>query len=326
MAAQGWSEWLSGLLSGLWPRLPPQPGSHEARLEEMRVSALLHKELRKPAGQGDAELVHKLSVERYTLGLANAQVGTAAAAAGLRRGCSDRHPCAQGSLVSSDVVYQSVPATCPLRMQASRRKYKYAALGWDRTTRTCCGGAQWATQRIAASYHALEDFYEQVAQQVGIGSTGAVLRLLRLRDLLPLSRLNHCLAAQSAATPALPCPVLPAFAQMAEDLAATEARRPPVIAAQPTLRLELPETLQQAPPRLDMCSECAKFVQQVGRGRGRGWWAQAEHATWLTWHARACTQRFGPAEAAYLLPAEWGGSSTSGGCTCTACTTGSSSV
>ena len=61
----------------------------------------------------------------------------------------------------------------PLHMQASMRKYKYAALGWDRTTRKCCGAAHWATQRIAASYHALEDFYEQVAQQVGIGGTGA---------------------------------------------------------------------------------------------------------------------------------------------------------
>ena len=75
MAAQGWSEWLSGLLSGLWPRLPLPPGSHEACLEEMRVSALLDKERRKPAGQRDEELVHKLRVERYTLGLANAQVG-----------------------------------------------------------------------------------------------------------------------------------------------------------------------------------------------------------------------------------------------------------
>ena len=75
MAAQGWSEWLSGLLSSLWPRLPPPPGSHEARLEEMRVSALFDKEMRKPAGQRDEELVHKLRVERYTLGLANAQVG-----------------------------------------------------------------------------------------------------------------------------------------------------------------------------------------------------------------------------------------------------------
>ena len=76
MAAQTWPEWLSGLLSGLWPRVPPRPGSHEARLEEMRASALLNKELRKPAGQRDEELVHKLRVERNKLGLENAQVSS----------------------------------------------------------------------------------------------------------------------------------------------------------------------------------------------------------------------------------------------------------
>ena len=157
-------------------------------------------------------------------------------------------------------------------MQALRHRYKYAALGWDRTTRTCCGGAQWATQRIATSYRTLEDFYEQVTQMVRIGSTGPLLRLLCLRDLLPLGRLKHCLAAPLAATPALPCPALSclARAQMAEGLAAAEARRLADFAVQPTLRLELPEALQQAPPRLDMCSECAKFVQQVGRGGSGG--------------------------------------------------------
>ena len=72
-------------------------------------------------------------------------------------------------------------------MQALRRKYKWGAFGWERTTCKCCGAAQWATQRIAASYHALEDFYEQVTQQVGIGGTGTLLRLLCLRDLLPLA-------------------------------------------------------------------------------------------------------------------------------------------
>ncbi|PRW51170.1 E3 ubiquitin- ligase RNF213-like [Chlorella sorokiniana] len=185
MAAQSWAEWLSGLVSGLWPRLTPQPGSHEARLEEMRVSALLDKELRKPAGQRDEELVHKLRVERRKLGLANAQ--------------------------------------------ASRRVNKYGAYAWDRHTRTCCGAAQWATQRIAASYHALADFYEQVVQQ------------------------------------------------MAEDLAAAEARRQPIIAAQPTLHLELPEALQQPPPRLDMCSECAKFVQQGQRPPSQQQQRQQQH-------------------------------------------------
>ena len=158
-------------------------------------------------------------------------------------------------------------------MQAWRRNYKYNAWGWDRTTRQCCGAAQWATQRIAASYRALADFYEQVAQQVGIGSTGVLLRLLCVHALPPPGGLHPCLVAPLATTPALPCPVLPP-AQMAEDLAAAEARRPAVIAAQPTLRLELPEALQQAPPRLDMCSECATLVQQVGgagaRLRGAG--------------------------------------------------------
>jgi hypothetical protein len=99
--------------------------------------------------------------------------------------------------------------------QALKHKYKCSAACWDRDPRQCCGAARWATQRIAESYRALSDFYEQVAQQ------------------------------------------------MAEDLAAAEARRLPVIAAQPTLRLELPEALQQAPSRLDMCSKCARAVQQV---------------------------------------------------------------
>ena len=85
--------------------------------------------------------------------------------------------------------------------------------------------------------------------------------------------------------PSLPC--LPRT-QMAEDLAAAEARRAPVIAVQPTLRLNLPEALQQAPPRLDMCSECAQYVQKVRRRVG--WGARAEHAMQA---ATAWTQRPG---------------------------------
>ncbi len=75
MAAQTWPEWLAGLLSGLWPRLPPRPGSHEAYLEEVRAGALLNKELRKPEGQRDEELVHRLRVEYRSLQLKNVQVG-----------------------------------------------------------------------------------------------------------------------------------------------------------------------------------------------------------------------------------------------------------
>ncbi|KAI7838444.1 hypothetical protein COHA_007707 [Chlorella ohadii] len=171
MAAQSWPEWLSGLLSSIWPQRPPAPGSHEAHLESLRVGALLTKELRKPAAQRDEELVHKLRVHHRQLELKNAE--------------------------------------------ASLRKYKQGAVCFDRSTRQCCGAAQWVAQRVAASYRAAADFYEQTTQQ------------------------------------------------WTEELAAAEARRQPVIAAQPTLRLDLTEALQQAPPRLDMCAACARMLQQV---------------------------------------------------------------
>ncbi len=41
------------------------------------------------------------------------------------------------------------------------------------------------------------------------------------------------------------------------------------------LRLELSGTLQQVPPRMDMCSECAQLLEQVGSGAGGGWWRTA---------------------------------------------------
>ena len=59
-------------------------------------------------------------------------------------------------------------------------------------------------------------------------------------------------------------------AQMTEELAAAEARRPAVIVAQPTLRLDLPGALQQAPARMDMCSECAKLLQKVSAWKWAG--------------------------------------------------------
>ena len=70
-----WSGWLSGLLSGLQAMFPPEVGSHEAILEEDRAGALLSKELRKPAAQQDAELVHTLRVKYRRKQLANLQVG-----------------------------------------------------------------------------------------------------------------------------------------------------------------------------------------------------------------------------------------------------------
>ncbi|KAI7837610.1 hypothetical protein COHA_008536 [Chlorella ohadii] len=51
--------------------------------------------------------------------------------------------------------------------------------------------------------------------------------------------------------------------QTKEELAAAEARRPPVLVAQPALHLHLPAALQQPPPRLDMCSACARRLQQA---------------------------------------------------------------
>lgn len=53
--------------------------------------------------------------------------------------------------------------------------------------------------------------------------------------------------------------------QMAENLAAAEARRRPALLVQPTFRLILPEALQHPPPRVDMCSVCAQKLEEVGQ-------------------------------------------------------------
>ncbi|PSC74215.1 N-acyl-phosphatidylethanolamine-hydrolyzing phospholipase D [Micractinium conductrix] len=53
--------------------------------------------------------------------------------------------------------------------------------------------------------------------------------------------------------------------QVTEELAALDARRPAFIAVQPALHLDLPEALQQHPPRLDMCSKCADWIEQMER-------------------------------------------------------------
>ena len=129
-------------------------------------------------------------------------------------GAPDRHLCAQGSLVTSDVFHPTCTChpqgslvssdvlrrTCTCRpahcMQAARRTYEYDAWCWDGTTLQCCGAAPWVTQRIAASNRALADFYEQVTQQVGIwrrGSAGAAAVIAQ-----PAS----CLAAGRTAQPA----------------------------------------------------------------------------------------------------------------------------
>ena len=61
----------------------------------------------------------------------------------------------------------------------------------------------------------------------------------------------------------LHAPLPPRALQIKEELAAAEARRLAVIAAQPALRLDLPAALQQPPPRLDLCSVCAGRFEKV---------------------------------------------------------------
>ena len=142
----------------------------------------------------------------------------------------------------------------------------------------CCAAAGWLRQRVAASYRAQHDFYLQIIQQVGHGEltkrwkrgclpAPALLlaRLHRPADHLPCTwrpavRMCHLI---SSTLPA-PYPL-----QGTEELAAAEARRPAVIAAEPTLHIDLSEALQQQQPRVDMCRACARWLEQVGR-RGAG--------------------------------------------------------
>ena len=72
-AVTSWWDWLAELWDSL--RGPPEPGTPEAQLEELRVGALLRKEAAKPPGQRDEELVHQLEVEHTRRMLANLKVG-----------------------------------------------------------------------------------------------------------------------------------------------------------------------------------------------------------------------------------------------------------
>ncbi len=81
---------------------------------------------------------------------------------------------------------------------------------------------------------------------------------------LPSAFPLRLLASAQQASTALP-PL-----QVKEELAAAYARRTPVLVAEPALCLELPEELQQPPPRLDMCSACARLIQEVRVRHGCG--------------------------------------------------------
>ena len=164
--------------------------------------------------------------------------------------------------------------------QAQLHEFRFGAASCEASTRQCCAAAQWVAQRLAASYRARADFKEQDIVQVG-GSAGAEAargcaasraRCAASPALPPQALPCCCLVSPSLPRPAL-CPC-----QLTEELAAAQARRQAVIAAQPALRLHLPEALQQVPPRLDWCSECAQMVQQVGRGCARQGWGGATRA------------------------------------------------
>jgi len=167
----------------------------------------------------------------------------------------------------------------------------------------CCAAAGWVRQRVVASYQAQHGYYSLVVMQVGhvvaapvclflpacadcaaaAGTTLAGLSLRRqgsraakahlLRTALdpaqsvlfvvhPSPDLPPCLSSSAA----LPLPPPPHVEQSTEEVAAAQARRKAVIVAEPMLPLELSGELQQAPPRMDMCSECARLLQEVGGG------------------------------------------------------------
>ena len=59
--------------------------------------------------------------------------------------------------------------------QAKLRQFKNGAARFEASTRQGCAAAQWAAQRVAASYRAMADFKEQEIVQVG-GNAGAEAR------------------------------------------------------------------------------------------------------------------------------------------------------
>ena len=172
------------------------------------AGALLDKELNKPAGQRDEELLWKLRIDFRTIQLKNKQVG-----GGWRR----RRALARRSLLCSWVISLRIMHAIRSRLrqlqqlaldphaplqpadscvtQAELSQFKRIAAAWDSSTRQCCAAAQWAAQRVAASWRALADFKEQEIVQVA--------PVLKHGRCCPASR------ARCAASPALPPEPLP---------------------------------------------------------------------------------------------------------------------
>ena len=246
------------------------------------MGALVRKEHSKPPGQRDEELVHTLRVRFFKLQLANAKASFVCDASlrrrRRRRRCRRSLPppeAAMGLCASlSGIAGHASPrlnacSWCVPPLQARAAKYANYAVGyaWPAPWQQCCAAAAWVRQRAAASYRALHDFYSQIIQQVRHGS----VKRWQGVPACSVPQVASPTFPAPAARPYLTGSTLPAPypLQGTEELAAAQARRPAVIAAEPTLHLDLSGALQQQPPRLDMCRACARWLEQVGR-RGAG--------------------------------------------------------
>ena len=206
-----WVEWLAGLVSGL---LPPAPGTHEAVLEEYRAGGQLRKELDKPPGQQDEELVHRLRLRYRTHQMRNVRVrrgprGLAGAVGGGSAGAvRSRHVKQQGVRHTSDLQR---PACCFTTeclhnpaVQAIAHSFGTNAASFEQPAdRACCAAVGWVRQRVAASYRALADYHWQWIRQVGrCGVLAGLHACFPCRSALHLS--NHrkpCRHAQAARHP-----------------------------------------------------------------------------------------------------------------------------
>ena len=168
-ASQPWFGWLSGLLSGMWPK--PAPDTHGAWLEEVRASALLDKELRKPRALRDDELVRELRVDYGTHQLRNLQVRPAGAS--VRGGGGGPVEAAEAAASQHPVAHrisQLVPELC---LQARVSNLAFSARSFEEPiARECCAAAAWVWLRMAASMRAQHDYYCQRIEQVGSCSGG----------------------------------------------------------------------------------------------------------------------------------------------------------
>ena len=160
-------------------------------------------------------------------------------------------------------------------MQAKADRHFDWIAAWERpVTHQCCAAARWVRLRLAASSRARHAYYCQLIEQVGIcgeaellaGPANLRLPSCHVAGAALLPPLALCLSHGLVASPLQlqGTHIVPDASQVKEELVAAKERRPPVRLAEPALHLDLPAALQQPPPRLDMCSACARLIEQVG--------------------------------------------------------------